>query len=137
MKQKDFSTLAKILAVIALLSIMLGGLIIKRRKNRINEATKLPYHNIELQQVPDGIFTARTETSFLRVELAVAVSDHKIANIEIIESEGLDAVPARPVLDKMIRENKIAVQAVKGAELGSLVYISCANSALYNAISEN
>ncbi len=99
MKQKDFSTLAKVLAVIALLSIMLGGFIVKRRKNRINEATALPYHNIELQQVPDGTFTARTETSFLHVELAVTVRDHKIKNIEIIESEGLDSATAKPILE--------------------------------------
>ena len=36
----------------------------------------------------------------------------------------------------MIAENKIAVQAVKGAELGSLVYISCVDKALYNGITE-
>ena len=134
--KKDYSSWAKALAVIALLSIMAGGFLITRRKNHLAEATKLPYHNVSLEQVPDGFYKARTETSFLHVELQVQVESHKIVKIEVIEADGIDAVPAKPVLDKMITENKIAVQAIKGAELGSLVYISCVDKALYNGITE-
>ena len=32
--------------------------------------------------------------------------------------------------NEMIKQNKIVVPAIKGAELGSLVYISCVSSAL-------
>ena len=134
--KKDYSSLAKALAVIALLSIMAGGFLITRRKNHLAEATKLPYHNVSLEQVPDGFYKARTETSFLHVELQVQVESHKIVKIEVIEADGIDAVPAKPVLDKMITENKIAVQAVKGAELGSIENISYVDKALYNAIVE-
>ena len=62
MKKKDYSNLAKILAVIALITIMLGGYILNRRKSHVNEATKLPYYNVTLEQVPDGTFSARTKT---------------------------------------------------------------------------
>ena len=134
--KKDYSSLAKVLAVIALLSIMFGGFLTTRRKNQLAEATKLPYHNISLEQIPDGFYKARTETSFLHIELQVQVENHKIIEIKVIEADGIDAVPAQPVLDRMIAENKIAVQAVKGAELGSLVYISCVDKALYSAIAE-
>lgn len=134
MKKKDYSNLAKILAVIALITIMLGGYILNRRKSHVNEATKLPYYNVTLEQVPDGTFSARTETSFLHIELAVTVQDHQIKDIKIIESEGLDSQTAKPILEKIKQENKTAVQAIKGAELGSLVYISCVDSALYKAI---
>ena len=134
--KKDYSSWAKALAVIALLSIMAGGFLITRRKNHLAEATKLPYHNVSLEQVPDGFYKARTETSFLHVELQVQVESHKIVKIEVIEADGIDAVPAKPVLDKIITENKTAVQAVKGAELGSLVYISCVDKALYDGITE-
>ena len=134
--KKDYSSLAKVLAVIALLSIMFGGFLTTRRKNQLAEATKLPYHNISLEQIPDGFYKARTETSFLHIELQVQVENHKIIEIKVIEADGIDAVPAQPVLDRIIAENKIAVQAVKGAELGSLVYISCVDKALYSAIAE-
>lgn len=134
MKKKDYSNLAKILAVIALITIMLGGYILNRRKSHVNEATKLPYYNVTLEQVPDGTFSARTKTSFLHIELTVTVQDHQIKDIKIIESEGIDSQAAKPILEKIKQENKTAVQAIKGAELGSLVYISCVDSALYKAI---
>ncbi len=134
MKKKDYSNLAKILAVIALITIMLGGYILNRRKSHVNEATKLPYYNVTLEQVPDGTFSARTKTSFLHIELTVTVQDHQIKDIKIIESEGIDSQTAKPILEKIKQENKTAVQAIKGAELGSLVYISCVDSALYKAI---
>ena len=75
-------------------------------------------------------------SSFLHIELQVQVENHKIIEIKVIEADGIDAVPAQPVLNRMIAENKIAVQAVKGAELGSLVYISCVDKALYDGITE-
>ena len=134
MKKKDYSNLAKILALIALITIMLGGYILNRRKSHVNEATKLPYYNVTLEQVPDGTFSARTKTSFLHIELTVTVQDHQIKDIKIIESEGIDSQTAKPILEKIKQENKTAVQAIKGAELGSLVYISCVDSALYKAI---
>ena len=134
MKKKDYSNLSKILAVIALITIMLGGYILNRRKSHVNEATKLPYYNVTLEQVPDGTFSARTKTSFLHIELTVTVQDHQIKDIKIIESEGIDSQTAKPILEKIKQENKTAVQAIKGAELGSLVYISCVDSALYKAI---
>lgn len=134
MKKKDYSNLAKILAVIALITIMLGGYILNRRKSHVNEATKLPYYNVTLEQVPDGTFSARTKTSFLHIELTVTVQDHQIKDIKIIESEGIDSQTAKPILEKIKQENKTAVQAIKGAELGSLVYLSCVDSALYKAI---
>lgn len=134
MKKKDYSNLAKTLAVIALITIMLGGYILNRRKSHVNEATKLPYYNVTLEQVPDGTFSARTKTSFLHIELTVTVQDHQIKDIKIIESEGIDSQTAKPILEKIKQENKTAVQAIKGAELGSLVYISCVDSALYKAI---
>ena len=113
---------------------MLGGYILNRRKSHVNEATKLPYYNVTLEQVPDGTFSARTKTSFLHIELTVTVQDHQIKDIKIIESEGIDSQTAKPILEKIKQENKTAVQAIKGAELGSLVYISCVDSALYKAI---
>ena len=44
--------------------------------------------------------------------------------------DGIDGEKARPIIQKMIEQNSIVVPAVKGAELGSLVYISCVSTAL-------
>jgi uncharacterized protein with FMN-binding domain len=60
----------------------------------------------------------------------VIVENHKIKDILVLENEGLDGETAKPILQEMIAKNSTIVPAIKKAELGSLVYISCASSAL-------
>lgn len=130
--KKNWNVYAKILAVVAVLFLMAGGWLIARRKANITEAAKLPFYNVELSEVEDGEYYGKTYTSFLHLQLKVFVQNHTITNIEVIESEGIDSETAKPILQDMIAQNKVVVKAIKGAELGSLVYISCVDGALYN-----
>ena len=80
----------------------------------------------------------KTYTTFLHVQLNVKVENHKIQDIEVLECEGIDGETAKPILQTMIQENKVVVPAIKHAELGSLVYISCVSCALNEeSLSEN
>ena len=130
--KRNWNAYAKILAVIAVLFLMAGGWILARRRANITEAAKLPFYNVELSEVEDGEYYGKTYTSFLHLQLKVCVQNHTITNIEVIESEGIDSETAKPILQDMIAQNKVVVKAIKGAELGSLVYISCVDGALYN-----
>ncbi|MCI6892459.1 MAG: hypothetical protein MR852_10580 [Treponema sp.] len=130
--KRNWNAYAKILAVIAVLFLMAGGWILARRRANITEAAKLPFYNVELSEVEDGEYYGKTYTSFLHLQLKVFVQNHTITNIEVIESEGIDSETAKPILQDMIAQNKVVVKAIKGAELGSLVYISCVDGALYN-----
>ena len=130
--KRNWNAYAKILAVIAVLFLMAGGWILARRRANITEAAKLPFYNVELSEVEDGEYYGKTYTSFLHLQLKVFVQNHTITNIEVIESEGIDSETAKPILLDMIAQNKVVVKAIKGAELGSLVYISCVDGALYN-----
>lgn len=115
---------------VALIVLMAGGYMISRKKARMREAAALPFYKIELSKIADGEYEGKTYTSFLHLQLKVTVENHKIKKIDILENEGLDAETARPIIDKMIEQNSVVVPAVKGAELGSLVYISCVSMAL-------
>lgn len=130
--KRNWNAYAKILAVIAVLFLMAGGWLLARRRANITEAAKLPFYNVELSEVEDGEYYGKTYTSFLHLQLKVFVQNHTITNIEVIESEGIDSETAKPILQDMIAQNKVVVKAIKGAELGSLVYISCVDGALYN-----
>ena len=121
----------KILMLAALICLMAGGYFIARKKAYFREATKLPFYKIEMSDVSDGVYEGKTYTSFLHLQLRVTVENHQIKNIEILENDGLDGETARPILEKMIEKNSPIVPAVKGAETGSLVYISCVSSALH------
>ncbi len=122
----------KILAVVAILCLMAGGYLISRRKARVAEAAKLPFYNVQLEDLADGDYFGKTYTSFLHLQLKVIIENHKIKDILVLEAEGLDSETAKPILQEMISQNSVVVPAIKGAELGSLVYISCVDGALHN-----
>ena len=116
--------------LLALICLMAGGWYISRKKARLREASSLPFYKVELSQIADGEYEGQTMTSFLHLRLKVTVENHQLKNIEGLENDGLDGETAKPILQKMIDENKVVVPAIKGAELGSLVYISCVSTAL-------
>ena len=130
MVQKKASASIHWLAIITIIFVMVSGFLIHRHRAYITEAMHLPFHEVNLQEVEDGLYSAKTYTSFLHLQLEVTVKDHVITDIKVIENAGYDGETARPIINKMIEENKIVVPAVKGAEIGSMVYISCVSTAL-------
>ena len=121
---------SKFLMFAAIIFIVFCGYIIARKKIQLREAASLPFYKIELEQIADGTYSGKTYTSFLHLQLDVKIENHKITNITVIENDGIDGEKARPIIQKMIEQNSVVVPAVKGAELGSLVYISCVSTAL-------
>ena len=126
-KKTDYS---KYLMIVALICLMAGGYIVSRKKIQLREAANLPFYKIELSEIEDGTYTGKTETSFLSLELEIQIENHKIKDIKVLQNEGLDGEKARPIIQEMINQNKIVVPAIKGAERGSIVYISCVSTAL-------
>ena len=130
MKKNKMIDLSKFLMLGALVILMAGGYMVNRKKLQLREAANLPYYKIELLKIEDGIYKGKTETSFLHLELEIQVEDHKIKDIRVLQNDGIDGEKARPIISEMIAQNKIVVPAIKGAERGSLVYISCVSTAL-------
>ena len=119
-------------AVVTVIFVMICAFLMHRHRSQLTEAMHLPYHPVNLELIEDGTYSAKTYTSFLHLQLEVTVKDHCITAINVIENAGVDGETARPIIDRMIKENKVVVPAVKGAEMGSMVYISCVNMALTN-----
>lgn len=130
MKKNIMNDLSKFLMLAALIILMAGGYIVNRKKIQLREAANLPYYKVELSEIEDGIYTGKAETSFLHLELEIKVENHQIKEINVLQNDGIDGEKARPIIDEMIAQNKIVVPAIKGAERGSLVYVSCASTAL-------
>ena len=120
---------SKFLMFAAIIFIVFCGYIIARKKIQLREAASLPFYKIELEQIADGTYSGKTYTSFLHLQLDVKIENHKITDITVIENDGIDGEKARPIIQKMIEQNSVVVPAIKGAELGSLVYISCVSTA--------
>ncbi len=130
MNKNNKADFSKYLMLIALICLMAGGYIISRKKIQLREAARLPFYKVEISDIKDGKYNGITETSFLHLELEIEIENQKIKEIKVLRNDGLDGEKARPIISEMIAQNKIIVPAIKGTERGSLVYISCASTAL-------
>ncbi len=102
----------------------------RRTRNYYKQAAKLPFYNVQPEQVENGTYRGKIYTNFLHVQLDVTVTDHKLTKIEIIENEGAYGKKVAPILDEMIAQNSSVVQAVQGEELASIVFVACVDDAL-------
>ena len=106
----------------------------KRTRSQYAEAKQLPFYNTAIESVADGVYVGKTDTSFCHVQLEVTVENHQIKNITILEKKGSKGKNVDSIIQEMIEQNKTVVPAIKGEELASLVFISCADNAIHQGL---
>ena len=106
----------------------------RRTRNYYKQAAKLPFYNIQVQDVQDGTYRGKIYTTFLHVQLDVTVKDGALTTIDIIENEGSCGKKVAPIIDEMIEQNSSVVPAIKGEELASIVFVACVDDALTKGV---
>lgn len=109
----------------------------RRTRNNLKQAAKLPFYNVQPSQVPDGTFHGKVYTKFMHVQLDVSVQGGRLTKIEIVENQGAYGKKVQPLLDEMIAQNNTVVPAIKGDEIGSIVFIACVDDALFNGLPDD
>ncbi len=127
--------LFKILLIIVLifLAVILGGVLIvsSRMISQVNSFDRSP---IDVGQVADGVYTGRSETDLVKVEVSVTVSGGVISDIEILKHECGKGHPADSIVNDMITNNAPDVDAVSGATMSSEVIKDAVRNALRSGI---
>ncbi|UUX34680.1 FMN-binding protein [Fundicoccus culcitae] len=98
--------------------------------------TSLNYTPVDMADVPDGVYTGRTETILLTVEVEVEVNDHKMTGIEFLEHETTYEEAGNHIKNMMVKENTIDVDTVSSATASTNVIKSAVNKALLSAVEE-
>ena len=121
-----------LICICAILAIMMY--IKNRQRNQYKEVAKLPFYNINVLDVQDGTYHGKIYTSFQHIQLDVTVKDHEITKIDIIENEGSYGQKVAPIVDEIISENQSVVNAIKGDEIASILFIICVDDALRQGV---
>ena len=106
----------------------------KRTRKYYFEASRLPFYNIQVENVEDGTYRGKVYTSFMHFQIDFTVKDKKLTKIDIIENEGGYGKKVAPILDDMIAQNTSVVHAVKKEELASIVFVACVDDALSKGV---
>ena len=96
-------------------------------KRAVKETT---FGNLDISDVPDGVYVGEYDVDFIYARVEVTVQNGVITNIDILEHKNGRGSPAEVVVDRIVAEQKIEVDAVSGATNSSTVIKKAVENAL-------
>ena len=124
----------KIISFIVLLLLLIGlicGAVYLKNvadyKRAIGETT---FDEIDIADVSDGIYIGEYDVNFIYAKVEVTVEDGEIVSINILEHRHERGKAAEKIIEKIIEEQKIDVDAVSGATNSSTVIKKAVENAL-------
>ncbi|MCI9079950.1 MAG: FMN-binding protein [Lachnospiraceae bacterium] len=88
------------------------------------------FEEIDFANVSDGIYTGEYDVGFIYAKVEVSVENGKIVSINILEHKHERGKAAETVIEKIIEEQKINVDAISGATNSSTVIKKAVENAL-------
>lgn len=93
-------------------------------KRAVKETT---FSNLDISNVPDGVYIGEYDVDFVYAKVEVTVQNGVITNIDILEHKNGRRSRAEVVVDRIVEEQKIEVDAVSGATNSSTVIKKAGN----------
>ncbi|HHX16422.1 MAG TPA: FMN-binding protein [Mollicutes bacterium] len=104
--------------------------IISKIESNLKGLLNVEIKEINLTQIEDGKYIGRYEVFPVAVEVEVAILDHKISKIKIIEHENGQGGSAEVIIDKVIEKQSLEVDVIAGATYSSKVILKAIEDAL-------
>ena len=96
-------------------------------KRAVKETT---FGNLDISDVPDGVYVGEYDVDFIYARVEVTVQNGVITNIDILEHKNGRGSRAEAVVDRIMEEQKIEVDAVSGATNSSTAIKKAVENAL-------
>lgn len=94
------------------------------------EVKETTLSSIDISTVPDGVYIGEYDVDFVYAKVEVTVQDKAITKIEILEHKNGRGKSAESIVNKIIEEQNIDVDAVSGATNSSTVLKKAVENAL-------
>ena len=119
-----------IILLFSLIGLICGAVYLKNvadYKRAIGETT---FDEIDIADVSDGTYIGEYDVNFIYAKVEVTVEDGEIVSINILEHRHERGKAAEKIIEKIIEEQKIDVDAVSGATNSSTVIKKAVENAL-------
>ena len=126
--KKSLITIGIIFAVIATGILVL---IINMGKN-VSAYNDYDFSSLDLSSVIDGTYTGSEDAGIVKASVEVTVKDHVITQVTILSHECGKGKPAEVIINDIVAQNSLAVDAISGATFSSGVI----KMAAYNALTK-
>ena len=124
----------RVISAVIVSAILIAAIIGIRYLNSVNQYQKAvsdtTYDNEDAAQVPDGTYTGEYDVNFISAKVEVQVKQGNITTIELLEHNHDRGSAAEGIVQEIIRQQKVDVDAVSGATNSSTVIKKAVDNAL-------
>ncbi len=124
-----YKVLITLAVIIALVSIAFA-IFFNQTEKALDELKGIEIHEVDLSSIPDGTYEGEYKVFPIHVILNVSVRNHEITGIDLIKHDNGQGAPAEALLDEIVKEQKIDLDAVSGASYSSRVILLAVEDAL-------
>ena len=108
-----------IILFLFLVSLIFGAVYLKKVADYKRAVRETTFGEINVADISDGIYIGEYDVNFIYVKVEVTVKNGKIISINILEHRNERGKAAETIIDKIIGEQKIDVDAISGATNGN------------------
>lgn len=134
MKRPYKKTIAGAVAVVILLGIIVLGVYLKSVWDYKQAVQEIPIGDFSIADVADGIYIGECDVNFICAKVEVTVQDGAIQKIKILEHKHERGQDAEPIVDQIISEQRLDVDAISGATNSSTVLKKAVENALASGL---
>ena len=123
-----------ILAIIAVIAVITIGIAVmfNNISNNLDSYKDYDFSGLDLSQVEDGTYTGSEDANIIKATVEVTVKDHVITEVKILSHDSGQGKPAEVIVDDIVANNSLEVDAISGATHSSQVI----KVAVYNALKQ-
>ncbi len=119
-----------IILLLSLIGLICGAVYLKNVADYKRAVGETTFDEIDIADVSDGIYIGEYDVNFIYAKVEVTVENGKIVSINILKHRHERGKAAETIIDKIIDEQKIDVDAVSGATNSSTVIKKAVENAL-------
>ena len=119
-----------IILLLLLIGLICGAVYLKKVADYKRAVGETTFGEIDIADVSDGIYIGEYDVNFIYAKVEVTVEDGEIVSINIMEHRHERGKAAETVIEKIIEEQKIDVDAISGATNSSTVIKKAVENAL-------
>lgn len=114
---------------------LIGGAVYLKNVADYKQAVKeTTFDEINISDVSDGVYIGEYDVNFIYAKVEVTVQDGEITDIIILEHRHEHGKAAETVINKIVDEQRIDVDAVSGATNSSIVIKKAVENALKSGL---
>lgn len=130
MKQKRKRILLYSAVILLLIGLIFLSIYIKGVLDYRKAVNEIAFDNINISDVADGIYFGECDVNFIYAKVEVTVESGEIISIDILEHKNGRGKSAESVIDEIVNEQNIDVDAVAGATNSSKVIKKAVENAI-------